>query len=531
MAWNRIFSSGVLIVAMMISTAGSATAFALDGSPSPVPPSVLPPGTTLLPANIVQLIDTSNASWTPSAPDPAGLDYWPSQSKLLVVDSEVDEMPNYFAGKNVYLATTSGSLTGTCSTTSFTSEPNGVAINPNNNHIFFSSDAPDRVFELSLGGDGNYCTGDDSVTTTDVATLYGITDPEDVAYGNNTLFIADGAGAEVFSLPLGADGVLGGGDDGPLAQFDTAALGFHDLEGVAYNGNSGTLFIVSTRSTEDYLGETSLTGTLVHAYDLSFMGNASNMRASVRYAPGSQNPAVNHIYIASRGVDNNFDPTENDGKIWEVSIGGADQAPAVHAIRRADPNPTSLDSVRFNVIFTEAVTGVDLGDFSLAGTGITGASISGISNVGALYTVTVNTGAGLGTIQLRLIDNDSIRDSANKPLGGAGAGNGSFATGETYDVVHNTEIHIGVAQQGIYRVRAHESTTDFFASVNNGPVKFLNTNNAPMLAAERVIYKVNNLNTSFSEMMALPNSQLDGAFWLPWYNNVDLDTQLRFGRP
>ena len=29
-------------------------------------------------------------------------------------------------------------------------------------------------------------------------------------------------------------------------------------------------------------------------------------------------------------------------------------------------------------------------------------------------------------------------------------------------------------------------------------------------------------------MMALPNSQLDTTYWLPWYNNVDLDTQLRF---
>jgi hypothetical protein len=46
-----------------------------------------------------------------------------------------------------------------------------------------------------------------------------------------------------------------------------------------------------------------------------------------------------------------------------------------------------------------------------------------------------------------------------------------------------------------------------------------------------VIYKVNNVNTSFSEMMALPDSQVDDTYWLPWYNNIDLDTQLRFGVP
>ncbi len=63
--------------------------------------------------------------------------------------------------------------------------------------------------------------------------------------------------------------------------------------------------------------------------------------------------------------------------------------------------------------------------------------------------------------------------------------------------------------------------------MNNGPVQIIS--NVNIVAAERVIYNVNGLPTSFSEMMALPNSQLDNTYWLPWYNNVDLDTQLRFG--
>jgi hypothetical protein len=71
-----------------------------------------------------------------------------------------------------------------------------------------------------------------------------------------------------------------------------------------------------------------------------------------------------------------------------------------------------------------------------------------------------------------------------------------------------------------------ESTRKSFANVNNGPVEIVSTQ--PIVAAERVIYRVNGVNTSFSEMMALPNSQQDTTFWLPWYNNKDLDTQLRF---
>ncbi|HET6822449.1 MAG TPA: hypothetical protein VFH34_07350, partial [Anaerolineales bacterium] len=66
-----------------------------------------------------------------------------------------------------------------------------------------------------------------------------------------------------------------------------------------------------------------------------------------------------------------------------------------------------------------------------------------------------------------------------------------------------------------------------FAGINNGPVKIVSTQ--PIVAAERVIYKVRGVQTSFSEMMALPANQLDNIYWMPWYNNVNLDTQLRIG--
>jgi hypothetical protein len=73
------------------------------------------------------------------------------------------------------------------------------------------------------------------------------------------------------------------------------------------------------------------------------------------------------------------------------------------------------------------------------------------------------------------------------------------------------------------------STRISYAGVNNGPVKIVS--DQPIVAAERMIYKVNSTPTSFSEMMALPDSQLNTTYWLPWYNNVDLDTQLRVAVP
>jgi hypothetical protein len=74
-----------------------------------------------------------------------------------------------------------------------------------------------------------------------------------------------------------------------------------------------------------------------------------------------------------------------------------------------------------------------------------------------------------------------------------------------------------------------QSTRKSFAGVDKGPVKIVS--NVKIVAAQRVILRVNNMPTSFSEMMALPHSQLDTIYWLPWYNNVDLDTQLRFAVP
>ena len=88
----------------------------------------------------------------------------------------------------------------------------------------------------------------------------------------------------------------------------------------------------------------------------------------------------------------------------------------------------------------------------------------------------------------------------------------------------------GVEMNGSpFTLQAGESTRQSFAGINNGPVQI--TSDRKIVVAERVLYKVNGVNTSFSEMMALPNPLLDTIYWFPWYNNVDLDTQLRFGVP
>ena len=100
----------------------------------------------------------------------------------------------------------------------------------------------------------------------------------------------------------------------------------------------------------------------------------------------------------------------------------------------------------------------------------------------------------------------------------------------TTNQVATVHIFIGGVEQGSgFTLQPNESTRQSFPAINNGPVQIVS--DVPIVVAERVIYKVNGINTSFTEMMALTNSQLDTTYRLPWYNNVDLDTQLRFGVP
>ena len=89
------------------------------------------------------------------------------------------------------------------------------------------------------------------------------------------------------------------------------------------------------------------------------------------------------------------------------------------------------------------------------------------------------------------------------------------------------DIYTGGTRQGSSLLTLHAGTRRSLPGVNNGPVKIMNLGSSLLMASERVIYRVNGVNTSFSEIMAMPENQLDVSYWMPWYNNVDLDTQLR----
>ncbi|MFN8381360.1 MAG: hypothetical protein U0V02_05440 [Anaerolineales bacterium] len=107
---------------------------------------------------------------------------------------------------------------------------------------------------------------------------------------------------------------------------------------------------------------------------------------------------------------------------------------SVTSILRVDPNPSMSGILRFAVNYSEPVTGVDVSDFTPVITGSIMGTVTEVSGSGSAYTVSVNTGAGDGTLRLDVVDNDSIVDAFNTPLGGAGIGSGNFTAGEVYTV-------------------------------------------------------------------------------------------------
>jgi hypothetical protein len=83
--------------------------------------------------------------------------------------------------------------------------------------------------------------------------------------------------------------------------------------------------------------------------------------------------------------------------------------------------------------------------------------------------------------------------------------------------------------KGTYSLTPNQSKRISYAGLDAGPVKIESSGGVPIIASMRVAYFDGSNWTSFSELMGLPSSQLTTSYTFPWYNNLDLDSQLRFG--
>jgi hypothetical protein len=126
-----------------------------------------------------------------------------------------------------------------------------------------------------------------------------------------------------------------------------------------------------------------------------------------------------------------------------ISLNEASTPPILTSIVCASPNPTIATNVDFTVKFSEPVTGVDASDFIVTKTGAADATVSNVSGSNAIYTVTVSS-ASSGTINLDVVDNDTIVGLGSNPLGGVGENKVIFTSSETCTInnVYSTFLPI-----------------------------------------------------------------------------------------
>jgi hypothetical protein len=274
----------------------------------------------VVPAATGTLVNTIVASgWVPASPDTSGLAYVPGRDRLVAVDGEVDETTGAgFNGANGWLTTRDGTVDDTFDITGFNDEAVGVAFDHVTGRYFISNDAAQRVWIVPPGADGIPGTPDDGTRTSFFTSLFGSMDPEGLAFGQGDLFIADGLGKEIYRVDPGANGVFQGVDDDVITHFDVQTMGQQDPEGIDYEPMSGHLWVVSNDPATDLL-EVTVTGSAVQTVDLAFL--AAVAPAGVAVAPSTVASGRNDVFIAARGIDNGTDPTENDGRIYEIAVG------------------------------------------------------------------------------------------------------------------------------------------------------------------------------------------------------------------
>ena len=134
--------------------------------------------------------------------------------------------------------------------------------------------------------------------------------------------------------------------------------------------------------------------------------------------------------------------------------------PTVVSIAPASGASASNTTVNFTASFSEAVTGVSTGDFTLVVTGSATGNIASASGSGSSYTVTVNDITGNGTLKLNLKASTNISDTAGN------SGLAAFTAGTTHTVAIATAP--GAPTIGTATAGDAQASVSFSAPASNG---------------------------------------------------------------
>ena len=354
--------------------------------------------------------------WSPPSPDNSGIAYLPNVNRLQVDDSEVEETTGAgFHNVSTWQITLGGSVVDTGNLLPITKEPTGLAYDPDTNTYFISSDSGQKLFVDRPGNDNRLGTSDDLVTTI-ALTNYGIGDAEDVAFDwhNHHVYVSDGVNKAFWQIQPGANGNYSNGA-GSATKYDLSAFGGQDEEGLGFDQTNNTI-LVGDRKGRSLIRVTE-SGGFIETINLKGIAGLLNV-SDVAVAPASDGSSRMDYYVTDRGVDNGPVPTENDGMIWEISLGGGspppDQTPPSVSITAPSPGVVSgTVGVTANATDNAGGSGVKSVQFSVVDSGNNQTNLGTDTNGGDGWSASWNTtGFANGSYTLFATATDNANNSA-----------------------------------------------------------------------------------------------------------------------
>jgi sugar lactone lactonase YvrE len=274
-----------------------------------------------------ELVRQSNTAWSTPSTDPTGITYIP-KTKLWISDSEVDET-GFWKQRNLFIANRMGALQKTRRLDKATVEPEGISWYPRSKSLFVVDDDKNAIFRFGRGRDGKIGTRDDKVRKLVNTLRYGSGDAEGVTWHSrrgklDMLIWTDASTTKIYELKRGRDHRFGTRDDVMKRQFATTTptgRRLTDPNGVYFDRKTGHLFTVS--ASKRFVLETTLAGAFVQTIDMPFCRMAQDPPcrgfSDLVFAPGTDG-SRRRLYLTDRGVDNDVNPAENDGRLYQVKL-------------------------------------------------------------------------------------------------------------------------------------------------------------------------------------------------------------------
>lgn len=252
--------------------------------------------------SLVRYFDTWDGS-TIKSTDPAGLAYHPGSRSLYIADSEINEMPEYFEGHNIFEVSLNGETLHR-GIASNNSEPTGITYNEFDGFFYVTNDNTRSIYRYDSALNSPLAVVDTSQAVASAVDPEGIT--SDPATGR--LYVVDGRSGGMQVLVYNSSLEF---------QYRFSIAGqMQDGEGIAFDSSSGHLFIVSDPDRGAF--EYTLDGTFLRKYDLSHIEPGVVAPQGLVFAPTSDpadDPSKMALYIADGMVDNH-----PDGRIFETLL-------------------------------------------------------------------------------------------------------------------------------------------------------------------------------------------------------------------